>query len=303
MSDMDQMKEELSKRTRELEKLIESYMPQEKGFQRTVLEAMNYSMKAGGKRLRPMLMQETCRLFAGEVLPTVVPFVAAIEMIHTSSLVHDDLPCMDDDRLRRGKLSTWAEYGEDIAVLTGDALLIYSVETAAKAFDAVQDEDDLRRVGKAMGILASKTGIYGMIGGQTVDVELAGSAIPKEKLDFIYRLKTGALLEASMLIGAILGGAADEDCKIVERLAGKIGMAFQIQDDILDVTGSAAEMGKPAGSDKKNQKTTYVTLEGLEKAKGDVKELSESAIKDLAELPGSNEFLEQLIRTLISRKK
>ena len=303
MSDMDQMKEELSKRIRELEKLIESYMPQEKGFQRTVLEAMNYSMKAGGKRLRPMLMQETCRLFAGEVLPTVVPFVAAIEMIHTSSLVHDDLPCMDDDRLRRGKLSTWAEYGEDIAVLTGDALLIYSVETAAKAFDAVQDEDDLRRVGKAMGILASKTGIYGMIGGQTVDVELAGSAIPKEKLDFIYRLKTGALLEASMLIGAILGGAADEDCKIVERLAGKIGMAFQIQDDILDVTGSAAEMGKPVGSDKKNQKTTYVTLEGLEKAKGDVKELSESAIKDLAELPGSNEFLEQLIRTLISRKK
>ena len=303
MSDMDQMKEELSKRIRELEKLIESYMPQEKGFQRTVLEAMNYSMKAGGKRLRPMLMQETCRLFAGEVVPTVVPFVAAIEMIHTSSLVHDDLPCMDDDRLRRGKLSTWAEYGEDIAVLTGDALLIYSVETAAKAFDAVQDEDDLRRVGKAMGILASKTGVYGMIGGQTVDVELAGSAIPKEKLDFIYRLKTGALLEASMLIGAILGGAADEDCKIVERLAGKIGMAFQIQDDILDVTGSAAEMGKPVGSDKKNQKTTYVTLEGLEKAKGDVKELSESAIKDLAELPGSNEFLEQLIRTLISRKK
>ena len=303
MSDMDQMKEELSKRIRELEKLIESYMPQEKGFQRTVLEAMNYSMKAGGKRLRPMLMQETCRLFAGEVLPTVVPFVAAIEMIHTSSLVHDDLPCMDDDRLRRGKLSTWAEYGEDIAVLTGDALLIYSVETAAKAFDAVQDEDDLRRVGKAMGILASKTGVYGMIGGQTVDVELAGSAIPKEKLDFIYRLKTGALLEASLLIGAILAGAADEDCKIVERLAGKIGMAFQIQDDILDVTGSAAEMGKPVGSDKKNQKTTYVTLEGLEKAKGDVKELSESAIKDLAELPGSNEFLEQLIRTLISRKK
>ena len=302
MSDMDQMKEELSKRIRELEKLIESYMPQEKGFQRTVLEAMNYSMKAGGKRLRPMLMQETCRLFAGEVLPTVVPFVAAIEMIHTSSLVHDDLPCMDDDRLRRGKLSTWAEYGEDIAVLTGDALLIYSVETAAKAFDAVQDEDDLRRVGKAMGILASKTGVYGMIGGQTVDVELAGSASPKEKLDFIYRLKTGALLEASMLIGAILGGAADEDCKIVERLAGKIGMAFQIQDDILDVTGSAAEMGKPVGSDKKNQKTTYVTLEGLDKAKKEAERLSREAAADLDKL-GSNEFLESLIGFLAGREK
>lgn len=303
MSDMDQMKEELSKRIRELEKLIESYMPQEKGFQRTVLEAMNYSMKAGGKRLRPMLMQETCRLFAGEVLPTVVPFVAAIEMIHTSSLVHDDLPCMDDDRLRRGKLSTWAEYGEDIAVLTGDALLIYSVETAAKAFDAAEDEDDLRRVGKAMGILASKTGVYGMIGGQTVDVELAGSAIPKEKLDFIYRLKTGALLEASMLIGAILGGAADEDCKIVERLAGKIGMAFQIQDDILDVTSTDEVLGKPVHSDEKNGKTTYVTLMGVEEAGRIVEERSEEAIRLLKTLPGENEYLEMLLQYLIRRDR
>ncbi len=303
MSDMVQFKEELAGRTKELESLIQSYLPEEKGSQRTVLEAMNYSMKAGGKRLRPLLMQETCRLFAGEVLPTVAPFMAAIEMIHTSSLVHDDLPCMDDDRLRRGRLSTWAEYGEDIAVLAGDALLIYSVETAARAFEAAEDEDDLRRVGKAIGILARKTGIYGMIGGQTVDVELAGSAIPKDKLDFIYRLKTGALLEASMLIGAILGGAADEDCKIVERLALNLGVAFQIQDDILDVAGNEAETGKPVGSDGKNEKTTYVTLEGLDKAREDVKALSEKAVQDLGELPGSNEFLEQLIRALINRRK
>lgn len=303
MSDMVQFKEELAGRTKELESLIQSYLPEEKGSQRTVLEAMNYSMKAGGKRLRPLLMQETCRLFAGEVLPTVAPFMAAIEMIHTSSLVHDDLPCMDDDRLRRGRLSTWAEYGEDIAVLAGDALLIYSVETAARAFEAAEDEDDLSRVGKAIGILARKTGIYGMIGGQTVDVELAGSAIPKDKLDFIYRLKTGALLEASMLIGAILGGAADEDCKIVERLALNLGVAFQIQDDILDVAGNEAETGKPVGSDGKNEKTTYVTLEGLDKAREDVKALSEKAVQDLGELPGSNEFLEQLIRALINRRK
>lgn len=302
MSDME-FKEELSKRTAEIEKLVSRYMPEESGHQKTVLEAMNYSVRAGGKRLRPLLMQETCRLFAGEAVETVRPFMAAIEMIHTSSLVHDDLPCMDDDRMRRGKLSTWAEYGEDIAVLTGDALLIYAVETAAKAFQAAQDEDDLRRVGQAMEILASKTGIYGMIGGQTADVELAGSQIPKEKLDFIYRLKTGALLEAAMLIGATLGGAAKEDCRIVEHLASRLGLAFQIQDDILDVTGSEEETGKPAGSDSRNQKTTYVTLEGLEKAKKDVEQLSNEAVADLGQLPGDNEFLEQLIHSLVHRRK
>ena len=152
-------------------------------------------------------------------------------------------------------------------------------------------------------ILASKTGIYGMIGGQTVDVELAGGPIPKNKLDFIYRLKTGALIEASMLIGAVLGGAAEEDCKIVESLAGKVGLAFQIQDDILDVTGDQEVLGKEAGSDEKNQKTTYVTLEGLEKAKKDVEALSVQAIEDLNKLPGNNEFLENLIRILIKRQK
>ena len=264
---------------------------------------MNYSVKAGGKRLRPLFMQEICRLFTGEVQPVVVPFMAAIEMIHTSSLVHDDLPCMDDDMMRRGQASTWAEYGEDMGVLAGDALMIYAFEVAAKAFKEVSDADDLKRVGRAIEILASKTGIYGMIGGQTVDVELAGGPIPKNKLDFIYRLKTGALIEASMLIGAVLGGAAEEDCKIVEILAGKVGLAFQIQDDILDVTGDQEVLGKEAGSDEKNQKTTYVTLEGLEKAKKDVEALSVQAIEDLNKLPGNNEFLENLIRILIKRQK
>lgn len=264
---------------------------------------MNYSVKAGGKRLRPLFMQEICRLFTGEVQPVVVPFMAAIEMIHTSSLVHDDLPCMDDDMMRRGQASTWAEYGEDMGVLAGDALMIYAFEVAAKAFKEVSDADDLKRVGRAIEILASKIGIYGMIGGQTVDVELAGGPIPKNKLDFIYRLKTGALIEASMLIGAVLGGAAEEDCKIVESLAGKVGLAFQIQDDILDVTGDQEVLGKEAGSDEKNQKTTYVTLEGLEKAKKDVEALSVQAIEDLNKLPGNNEFLENLIRILIKRQK
>ena len=303
MSDMEQFKAEMERRTKEIEQIIEPYLPEETGHQKTVLEAMNYSMKAGGKRLRPMLMQEVCRLFTGDVLDCVIPFMAAVEMIHTSSLVHDDLPCMDDDRLRRGKPSTWAEYGEDIGVLTGDALMMYAFETAARAFETSIDPDEISAIGCSIGILAHKTGAFGMIGGQTVDVELAGSDIPRDKLDFIYRLKTGALLEASMLIGAVLGGAAEEDCKIVERLASHIGMAFQIQDDILDVTGSEAELGKPAGSDARNGKTTYVTLEGLEKAKKDVEQLSAQAIEDLEQLPGNNEFLENLIRMLMDRKK
>lgn len=303
MNDKETFKQELKTRTAEIEQLIGTYLPEETGHQKTILEAMNYSMTAGGKRLRPMLMQEMCRLFTGCLLESVIPFMAAVEMIHTSSLVHDDLPCMDDDMMRRGKPSTWAEFGEDIGVLTGDALMMYAFETAASAFETSIDPDELSRIGRAMGILARKTGVHGMIGGQTVDVELAGGPIPKDKLDFIYRLKTGALIEASMLIGAVLGGAAEEDCKIVESLALKIGMAFQIQDDILDVTGSQEVIGKPVNSDERNKKTTYVTLEGLDKAKKDVEQISAEAIEELGKLPGNNEFLEQLIHVLINRQK
>ena len=282
MIDNTAFKKELEERVKEINAGIAGYLPEEKGCQKTIFEAMNYSMNAGGKRLRPLLMQEVCRLFTGEVSEIVKPFMAAIEMIHTSSLVHDDLPCMDDDMIRRGKASTWAEYGEDIGVLAGDALMMYAFETASKAFDAAEDADALLRAGKAMGILAAKTGVYGMIGGQTVDVELAGGPVPKDKLDFIYRLKTGALLQAAMLIGAVLGGAAD---------------------DILDVTGDASVTGKAAGSDEKNQKTTYVTLEGLSKARKEVEALSAAAIGDLDKLPGNNEFLEQLIRLLVNRER
>lgn len=303
MSDKETLMQELRKRTDEIDQLLETYLPEEKGHQKTIFEAMNYSLRAGGKRLRPMLMQEVCRLFTGMVLDTVKPFMAAIEMIHTSSLVHDDLPCMDDDMMRRGKASTWAEFGEDIGVLAGDALMMYAFETASGAFDVCQEPGDLAAVGKAIGVLAKKTGVYGMIGGQTVDVELAGGPIPDNKLDFIYRLKTGALIEASMLIGAVLGGAADEDCKIVETLASKIGMAFQIQDDILDVTGAEEMLGKPVHSDQKNQKTTYVTLVGLDKAREAVKTLSDEAVGELNKLPGNNEFLENLIHLLINRQK
>ena len=286
-------------RTREVEAVVERYLPAADGYQKTVLDAMNYSVRAGGKRLRPMLMEETYRLFGGS--GTVVePFMAAIEMIHTSSLIHDDLPCMDNDELRRGLPTTWVKYGYDMAVLAGDSLLIYAVETAAKAFALTEDA---AVVGRCIGILAQKTGIYGMIGGQTVDVELTNKPVPHEKLDFIYHLKTGALLESSMMLGALRAGADEEETRLVEQMAAAIGLAFQIQDDILDVTSSMEVLGKPVLSDEKNNKTTYVTLEGLEKAKQDVASISDDAVRILHELPGENEFLEALIHMLVSREK
>lgn len=295
---MRSMSEELKCRTAAVEAVVKSYLPEEKGHQKTIFEAMNYSVNAGGKRLRPMLMQEVYRVFGGEG-KEIEPFMAAIEMIHTSSLIHDDLPCMDNDELRRGLPTTWVKYGYDMAVLAGDALMIYAFETAAKAFAMTAHAE---RVGQAIGLLAEKTGIYGMIGGQVVDVELTGKAVSQEKLDFIYRLKTGALLEASMMIGAILAGASKEEVQAAEQMAADIGMAFQIQDDILDVTSNAEVLGKPVLSDEKNHKTTYVTLFGLEQAKSDVEKISERAVAILRGLPGENPFLEALIRMLITRE-
>lgn len=291
-------KEQMKQAVAETEAIVYSYLPAEEGHQKTIFEAMNYSMQAGGKRLRPLLMYEVYKMFGGNG-KEIEPFMAAIEMIHTSSLIHDDLPCMDNDELRRGKPTTWKVYGYDMAVLAGDALMIFAFETSAKALALGADA---AAVVKAMGILAQKTGIYGMIGGQTVDVELTGKPVPREKLDFIYRLKTGALLEASMMIGAVLAGATDEQVKTVESIAASVGLAFQIQDDILDVTSTAEVLGKPVLSDEKNSKTTYVTLEGLEKAKTDVKALSDRAREELAGLPSEKEFLSQLIEMLVNRE-
>ena len=306
MSDNTVFKTELEERINKINEQIESYLPEEKGHQSTIFEAMNYSVRAGGKRLRPLFMQEICRLFTGEVQPAVVPFMAAIEMIHTSSLVHDDLPCMDDDMMRRGKASTWAEYGEDMGVLAGDALMIYAFEVAAKAFNEVSEADDLKRVGRAIEILAAKTGIYGMIGGQCADIcaeELPSDQVTKELLWYIHKNKTAALIEAALMIGAVLAGASDEAVKKLEQAAENIGIAFQIQDDILDVTSSLEVLGKPVGSDEKNHKVTYVRLNGLEQSKKDVEALSEEALKILSSFDRRNEFLEDLVRALITREK
>lgn len=293
-------KTEMAERTAQIEQIIKKYLPKEEGYQKTIMEAMNYSVLAGGKRLRPMLMQETYRLFGGRS-EVIEPFMAAIEMIHTYSLVHDDLPTMDNDEYRRGKKTTHAVYGEAMGILAGDALLNYAYETAARAFAM---EPGNPGVCQAFQILTAKAGIYGMVGGQTVDVESEGKpGMTKEKLDFIYRLKTSALIEGAMLTGAVLAGATQGEQKIIEQTAGEVGLAFQIQDDILDVTSTMEVLGKPIGSDEKNHKITYVTYEGIEKAKADVASLSEKAIARMDSLVVKNEYLTELLRYLILREK
>ncbi len=295
-----EIKTEIAARVEQIETIIRQYLPREEGYQKTIFEAMNYSILAGGKRLRPMLMLETYRLFGGKS-KVIEPFMAAMEMIHTYSLVHDDLPAMDNDEYRRGKKTTHAVYGEAMGILAGDALLNYAFETATKAFEL---EPDNIRIGKALRVLATKAGVYGMVGGQVVDVESEqDAAMTKEKLDFIYELKTGALIEASMLIGAILAGATKNEQKVIEDVAKEVGLAFQIQDDILDVTSTLEVLGKPIGSDEKNHKITYVTYEGIEKSKADVVRLSESAVAHMDSLVVQNEFLRELILYLIAREK
>ena len=299
-------KEMLAMKVEGIERGIRAFLPKEEGPQKTVFQAMNYSVLAGGKRLRPMLMRETYIMFGGVNEAVLLPFMAAIEMIHTYSLIHDDLPALDNDEYRRGQKTTHVVYGEAMARLAGDALLNYAYETAARAFDEAGDDKEFHRVAKAMQILCQKPGIYGMIGGQVVDVELVGQPVDKETLDFIYAMKTSALIECSMMIGALLAGADDSSISLVESVANRVGIAFQIQDDILDVTSTLEELGKPVHSDERNDKNTYVDLVGLETAKEFVASLSKSALEDLKKIEGEwteNSFLEELICYLINRKK
>ena len=292
-------KNKLELRTKEVQDIIYTYAPAEEGFQKTIFTAMNYSFQAGGKRLRPLLMQETYRLFGGTG-KVVEPFMAAIEMIHTYSLIHDDLPALDNDEYRRGRKTSHVVFGEAMAILAGDALLNYAFETACKAFEL---EPADQNVARAFTILAKKAGVNGMIGGQVVDVKESGHQIDEEVLDFIFRLKTGALIESAMMIGAILAGASKEDVKSMQKVAGKIGMAFQIQDDILDVTSTTEQLGKPVHSDEKNEKTTYVTLKGIEQAHKEVERMTEEAIDELKKFPAGDDFLEQLLKSLVYREK
>ena len=293
-------KEEYQNRIRSIENILKKYLPPQEGYQKIIMEAMEYSLMAGGKRLRPMLMKESYALFGGEG-EVIEPFMAAIEMIHTYSLVHDDLPAMDNDEYRRGRKTTHVVYGEDMGILAGDALLNYAFETACRAFDIAPEESG--RIGQALKILAGKAGIYGMIGGQVVDVKESGHILTGEMLDFIYRLKTSALIESSMMIGAVLAGAGAEDTEKMEQIARRIGLAFQIQDDILDVTSTTEVLGKPVHSDEKNEKTTYVTWKGLEGARQEVARMTEEAVRTLRTIQPDGGFLEELLKSLVYREK
>ena len=282
-------KAEMNERVEQIEQILDQYLPPKEGLQKTVLTAMNTTVKAGGKRLRPMLINETYKMFGGEG-DIVKPFMAAIEMIHTYSLIHDDLPALDNDDYRRGQKTCHIVYGEDMAILAGDALLNYAYEVATKAFD-LADQDEMMNVVEAVKILARKPGIYGMIGGQVADVELEGTPLSMEQILFIHKNKTSALIEACMMIGAVLAGASKEDVMAMEECGEYIGLAFQIQDDILDLTGDEEEIGKPVGSDEKNHKTTYVTLKGLEQSAKDVEEISKKAIEILARYEVGDRYL------------
>lgn len=294
-------KEELEEKVEQVEKIIKEYLPREEGYQKTVLQAMNYSVLAGGKRLRPLLMQEAYRMFGGTG-KEIEPFMAAMEMVHTYSLVHDDLPAMDNDEYRRGRKTTHVMYGEAMAILAGDGLLNYAFETACKAFTLTQDSAS---VGQALTLFAKKAGIYGMIGGQTADIEAEDpdTEVTEDLLLFIHEHKTAALIQSALMTGAILAGASEEELKTLEKIGYDIGIAFQIQDDILDVTGDQETLGKPVGSDEKNNKVTYVTLKGIDLARQAQKEISEEAIGMLASFSNRNPFLESLVRDLITREK
>ena len=301
--------EELELKVQYIESVLDKYIPQEEGYAQTVIEAMNYSLKSGGKRIRPLLMFEAYRLFGGEE-DVIEPFMAAIEMIHTYSLIHDDLPCMDDDEYRRGRKTTHAVYGEAMAVLAGDGLLNYAFETACRAFDklnVIQSTDySAMTIGRAIGILAGKSGIYGMIGGQCADIEaedLDPGKVDEKLIRYIHEHKTAALIQNALMIGAVLAGANEIDLAKIERVGLNVGLAFQIQDDILDVTGTFEQLGKSIGSDERNGKTTYVSINGLNKSKADVEALSEEAVNILKDMGDGNEFLEELVIYMVNRTK
>lgn len=272
------------------------YMEHENNPQSKIYEAMEYSLYAGGKRLRPVLMIETAKM-CGSNAEAVLPFACAMEMIHTYSLIHDDLPAMDNDDLRRGMPTSHKKFGEAMAILAGDSLL-------NKAFEITSSVKDIEPslVLRAISMLSNSSGTEGMIGGQVVDIESEGKEIELSELKYLHLLKTGAIIRSSCTIGAVLSGASEEEIKAVDDFASSLGVAFQIRDDILDCTGTVEELGKPIGSDEAEDKNTYVKLLGLEKSKELVAEYSQKAISALDIFGDRAEFLKWLADYLINRK-
>ena len=299
---MSDFKDILNNKVNEAYDLIKEFLPKEEGLQKRVAESMNYSFNSGGKRLRPMFMMESYRLFGGEDLSKIAPFMAAIEMIHTYSLIHDDLPAMDNDDYRRGRLTNHKMFDEATAILAGDGLLNYAFETLSLAMKKEEDPVILKRMVAAFEVLSRKAGINGMIGGQIVDLEMEHKKdVSLDTLLFIHKCKTAALIEASLMTGAIMAGADDENISKIEKAGYNTGLAFQIQDDILDVTGDFKTLGKSVGSDEKNEKITYVSLKGLKESEEEQKRLSEEAVEIVKEIGNGDTFLSDLIEYLITR--
>lgn len=288
----------LKERAIYIEELLNKYMPKEEGYQKTIMESMNYSLSAGGKRLRPILTLEACKIVGGNE-KDAIPFAVAIEMIHTYSLIHDDLPALDNDDLRRGRKTNHIVYGEDMAILAGDALLNYAFEVMlSSSLGKSNPEKYLRAINE----IAKSSGIYGMIGGQVVDVQSENEQIPKEKLDYIHNNKTAAIIIGCMRAGAIIGDANEEQIDEITKYAKNIGLSFQIVDDILDIVGDEVKLGKKVGSDINNNKSTYPSLLGLEKSKEISNELISEAKKSIEKLSENVEFLNGLADYIIARE-
>ena len=299
---MNEFEKELNQKAEEVFQIINRFMPEEDGMQSRVMQSMNYSFSAGGKRLRPLMMLESYRLFGGNDVEKIAPFMAAIEMIHTYSLIHDDLPAMDNDDYRRGKLTNHKMFDEATAILAGDGLLNFAFETVANAMDKEEDFETLKRMVKAEKVLSKKAGVYGMIGGQMVDLSMEHKKdVDLDTILFIHKCKTAALIEASLMIGAIMAGANKEEVLEVEKAGFNLGLAFQIQDDILDVTGDSEVLGKSVGSDDKNEKSTFVTIKGLEEAQNEQKRLSDEAVNTIMQIGKEETFLARLIKYLVTR--
>ncbi len=297
-------RDRLNTRISEVEKVIEEYSPKLKIQDKLIEEAMNYSLLAGGKRLRPLLMLETYRLFNGSKEELVRPFAAALEMIHTYSLIHDDLPAMDNDDMRRGKPTNHKVYGEAVAILAGDGLLNLAAETACKAFDHCENLEEYKRVGEALSSMFSYSGADGMIGGQILDM-LSEEGKKEKNEDFfqaMYDLKTGGLIKAAFVIGAVLAGGSKEEIAAMEKTGRAFGLVFQLQDDLLDIKGDEVKLGKPLHSDERNNKLTYLKLLGEAKALEIMEANYKSIFKNLENICNKNnnydgfilEFLEYL---------
>ena len=283
-------KKELKERSIYIEDKRESYLPKEEGYQKTIFEAMNYSLRAGGKRLRPILLMEAYKLCQGQG-EDFVPYSVAMEMIHTYSLIHDDLPALDNDDLRRGKPTNHIVFGEAMAILAGDALLNTAYETMLNAaFKHSRPEISLRAAYE----ISRGAGIYGMIGGQVVDVESEDKKIDKDKLDYIHMNKTAAMIVGSVRAGAILAGIDEDRLESLTKYAENIGLAFQIVDDILDIEGDEKLLGKRVGSDLDNDKSTYPSLLGIDASKKIVENLIEEAKTSLEVFASDAEFMNAL---------